>query len=274
MARTPTSPAPTAHWLPGLYTYAEFFVCVAVFLPILAVVALLHRSDPGCRVRGRWLSRLGRLTVLLTPLWRFRVEGEAPRDILTRPYVVVANHESTADVFLLAGLPWDMRWVAKAEIFRFPVVGWLMRLAGHIPLARGGAGSMRAMRARCLETLQSGVPVMIFPEGTRSPDGSLLPFRDGAFEMAIEAGVPILPVAVAGSRHCRVPGSIWFGKAEARARILAPLSTEGMGPDDVAVLREAARDAIDGAVHALREELGLDAEGERLSQTGAPFHTL
>lgn len=260
---SPTSRENRVSWPLGLYSYVEFACCVVAFLPILAVVRLLHGRDPACRVRTRWLSRLGRLAVRLSPLWRFRIEGRRPDDILRRPYVVVANHESTADVFLLAGLPWDMRWVAKAEIFRYPVVGWLMRLAGHIPLARGGAGSMRRMREACLHTLRHGMPVMLFPEGTRSPDGNLLPFRDGPFEMAIEAGVPVLPVAVAGTRHCRVPGSIWFGRAEARARILEPVSTEGLTLADAPALRDRVRCRIEQEVFALRREMGLAPDGQR-----------
>jgi 1-acyl-sn-glycerol-3-phosphate acyltransferase len=241
----------------GLYTYIEFFLAALAFAPLLGLVALLYRRDPACRIRGRWMRRFGRFTSALTPLWRFSVRGDAPPGIREgQAYVVVANHESTADPFLLSWLPWDMRWVAKEELFRLPLIGFLMRSGGDIPLRRGARESVADMLGACRETLACGVPVMMFPEGTRSPDGRLLPFKDGAFQLAIEAGVPVLPVALAGTRSCRPKGSLWFGDARAVAHALPPIPTAGLGPEDVAALREQARTAIACAVEELRAEPG------------------
>ncbi|WP_373047806.1 lysophospholipid acyltransferase family protein [Vulgatibacter sp.] len=243
----------------GIYTYAEFFLAALLFVPVLGLVALLHRGDPACRIRGRWMRRFGRFTSALTPLWRFSVRGEAPPGIREgRAFVVVANHESTADPFLLSWLPWDMRWVAKVELFRLPLIGLLMRAGGDIPLRRGSRESAEEMLEACRRTLAAGVPVMLFPEGTRSPDGNLLPFKDGAFRLALEAGVPILPVALAGTRNCRPKGSLWFGDARAVAQVLEPIPTEGR---ELAALREEARTRIGEAAARLRSE--LDPGGER-----------
>jgi len=229
----------------GLYTYGEFFfLALFVFLPIMALVALFARRDPGRRLRGRWMRRFGRLTSELTPLWRFRVEGRAPPGIEKSPYVVVSNHVSTADPFLLSHLPWDMRWVAKAEAFRVPVTGWLISLGGDIPLKRGVKSSIERMFDAAHATLASGTSVMLFPEGTRSADGELQPFKDGAFNLAIEAQVPVLPVVVHGTRACRPKGSLWFGDASAVARVLEPVSTAGLTAVDVPALRERVRDRI------------------------------
>jgi 1-acyl-sn-glycerol-3-phosphate acyltransferase len=190
------------------------------------------------------MRRFGRVATRLSGLWRFSVEGEVPADIDSHSYVVVANHMSTADPFLLSFLPWDMRWVAKEELFRIPLTGWLLRLSGDIPLRRGDGQSVKEMMAACRETLDAGLPVMIFPEGTRSRDGELQPFKDGAFRLAIEAQVPVLPIAIEGTRDCRPKGSWWFGRARAKARILAPVATRGLGAGDVARLRETVRDRI------------------------------
>jgi 1-acyl-sn-glycerol-3-phosphate acyltransferase len=233
----------------GLYTYLEFGVCVAGFLPVMGLVHRRHRDDPTQRIPGRWMRRFGRTTSRLTPLWKFSVEGAPPSDIHSRPYVVVSNHESTADPFLLAHLPWDMRWVAKEELFKMPVIGWLMRFGGDISLRRGKGESVRAMLQECLQTLRGGQSIMLFPEGTRSPDGKLLPFKDGAFQLAIEAQVPVLPIAVRGTRDCRPKGSKWFGKARAVARVLEPIPTAGMTLQDVPRLRDLARARIDAALH-------------------------
>jgi len=244
------------HDVLGLYSYAEFGVALAAFLPVMAVSSLLHRGDPTQRAPGRWMRRLGRTTGALTPLWKFEIEGAAPADIDNKAYVVVANHESQADPFLLSWLPFDMRWVAKEELFRQPVTGWAMHLGGDIPLRRGDGDSVRHTMRECERALAAGISVMMFPEGTRSQDGAVLPFRDGAFRLAIEAGVPVLPIALAGTRQMRPKHSKWFGKAHACAKILPPISTSGLGVDDLPRLRDDARTAILAALPDLRARYG------------------
>ena len=234
----------------GLYTYLEFSACVLAWVPILATVRLLHPDD--LRLRGRWMRRFGRTTVRLSPLWKFSVEGTPPADILTAGYVVVANHESTADPFLLCSLPWDMRWISKQELFRLPLVGQLLRWGGDIPLRRGDRDSVREMMATSLATLEGGLPLMMFPEGTRSADGTLGKFKEGAFQLAIEAGVPVLPLAIEGTRACRPKGSWWFGAARARVRVLEPIATHGLGATDVATLTALARQRIGDALADMR----------------------
>jgi 1-acyl-sn-glycerol-3-phosphate acyltransferase len=203
------------------------------------------------------MRRLGRTASRLTPLWTFDIEGERPADIDHSAYVVVANHESIADPFILSWLPFDMRWVAKEELFKPPVIGWAMRCGGDIPLRRGKGDSVRAMLDECERALRGGISVMMFPEGTRSKDGQLLPFKDGAFALAIRAGVPVLPVALAGTHEMRPKHSRWFGKAHARARMLAPIPTRGLGEGDVGLLRDQARDAINAALPDLRSKAGF-----------------
>ncbi len=226
----------------GAFSYLEFGLLLVAWLPILGVVTLLGRNN--VRRRGRWMRRFGRLTARLTPLWRFRIEGQRPADIDHTAYVVVANHQSSADPFLLSSLPWDMRWIAKIELFRAPPIGWLMRLGGDLAVERGDGPSVRAMMADARTTLDGGLSLMVFPEGTRSSNGELGRFKDGAFELAIAAGVPILPVVLDGTRTCRPKGSWWFGDADAVARVLTPIPTTGLGPNDVAALRELVRTRI------------------------------
>ena len=242
--------------LTGIYTYAEFVTVLSAFLPVMAVASVRHRNDPTQRVPGQWMRRLGRTATRLTPLWQFSIEGEPPADIGHKGYVVVSNHESQADPFLLSWLPFDMRWVAKEELFHAPLVGWAMKLGGDIPIKRGKGDSVRQMLDECERALRGGISVMMFPEGTRSKDANLLPFKDGAFALAIRAGVPVLPIALAGTHQMRPKHSKWFGKANAGAKILAPISTEGMTEADVPRLRENARDTISAALPDLRERYG------------------
>ncbi len=240
----------------GAWTYFTFTVSTLAFIPILGATALLFSRDPTRRIRGRMLRFFGRANYRLSPIWRFSVDAAAPADVRERAYVVVSNHESSADPFLLSWLPWDMRWIVKEELFRAPLIGLLIRFGGDIALRRGRRDSIARMFEECRRTLAGGMSIMLFPEGTRSRDGRLLPFKDGAFRMAIEAQVPLLPLALAGTRSCRPKGSIWFGHAVAKVRVLEPIPTLGMTLEDLPRLRELARERIGLAVEALRLELG------------------
>ncbi|CAN5375060.1 lysophospholipid acyltransferase family protein [soil metagenome] len=238
-----------------LYTYAEFLSLAVGFLPILAASSLRNRGDVTQRSPGRWMRRFGRTSSYLSPVWDFSWDGTPPSDIEKSAYVVVCNHESNADPFLISHLPWDMRWIAKEEIFKMPLLGWLMHASGDIKLKRGDKGSVGDMFDACLETLRAGMSVMMFPEGTRSKTGDLLPFKDGAFDLAIRAQVPVLPLALSGTRDCMRTGAMALGRARAKVRVLDPIPTKGLTKADLPALRDRARDVISANVKTLREEL-------------------
>ena len=213
--------------------------------------------DPGRYAAGRAFRHLAIVGTSLNPYWSFETGGYRPKDP-RRPYVAVSNHESYADIFLLSHLPWEMKWLSKDTIFKIPVMGWMMWMAGDISLTRRKRDSIdRAIRA-CRDRLAKRVSVMIFPEGTRSKTAELLTFRDGAFRLAVETGVPILPIAVAGTRHAMAKGSFSFRKAHAKCVVLEPIETTGLTPDDVPALRERTKALIDDARHALMRQLGID----------------
>ena len=143
---------------------------------------------------------------------------------------MVANHQSMLDILLLSHLPREMKWVAKESLFRTPWVGWMLRMSGDIPVRRGDAESGGEALARARRRyLARGMSIMIFPEGTRSATGTLLPFKNGAFRLAIEAGVPVLPVAVNGTGAGMPKGGpvgepLPRGREDARARSRSPAS--------------------------------------------------
>jgi 1-acyl-sn-glycerol-3-phosphate acyltransferase len=191
----------------------------------------------------------------VNPYWSFRRAGvhvEHPR----HPYVIVANHESFADILLISHLPFEMKWLSKIEILKIPLIGWMMRMAGDIPIKRGfGPSAVEAME-RCRASLRNRVSVIFFPEGTRSPDGRMLPFKDGAFRLALEAGVPILPLAVAGTGTA-LPKHDWrFSRARAVVEVLPPIDTAGLTLDDLPELKARVRATIETARDALRARLG------------------
>jgi 1-acyl-sn-glycerol-3-phosphate acyltransferase len=231
-------------------------VVIFGFFYVAAVWLVTAPFDRGRYHAGRAFRQLAITSVKLNPLWRFETDGQAPLDP-RHPYIAVSNHESYADIFLISHFPWEMKWLSKDTIFKIPVMGWMMRMAKDIPIRRGKRESVVSALQGCRDRLARRVSVMIFPEGTRSHTEDLLPFKDGAFKLAIEAGVPILPIAVAGTRHCMAKGSFAFRRARAKARVLAPISTEGLTAADVATLREKTRDTIDAARRGLQRELGI-----------------
>jgi 1-acyl-sn-glycerol-3-phosphate acyltransferase len=237
-----------------IYTYAMFFACATAFLPLVGLSHFRHRRELP-RQPGRWVRRIGRVAPALTPVWKLSVEGSPPADIHERAYVVVANHLSVADPFLLSSLPWDMRWVCKEELMRPPIVGWILRLGGDIPLRRGEGHSVRAMLDQCRRTLDGRLSVMFFPQGTRSRESGVQPFKDGAFELAIERGAPVLPIAIAGTERCMRKGSPRINRARAIASILAPIETTGLSGADVPRIRDLARDQIAAAALELEARI-------------------
>jgi 1-acyl-sn-glycerol-3-phosphate acyltransferase len=229
-------------------------VVIFGFLYVAAVWLITAPFDRGRYHAGRAFRQLAVTAVKLNPLWHFETDGDAPPDP-RHPYVAVSNHESYADIFLISHFPWEMKWLSKDTIFKIPVMGWMMRMAKDIPIKRGKRESVVSALQGCRDRLARRVSVMIFPEGTRSKTDELLPFKDGAFKLAIEAQVPILPIAVAGTRHCMAKHSFAFRRARAKARVLPPIPTKGLTSADVATLRDRTRDTIDAARRTLEREL-------------------
>ena len=114
--------------------------------------------------------------------------------------MLTPNHQSQVDILVLFTLFRHFKWVAKSEAFQIPFIGWNMSLNRYIKLRRGDSGSAAAMLRVCRDNLSAGSSVAIFPEGTRSRDGRLRPFKHGAFSLAVDAGVPVVPIVVDGER--------------------------------------------------------------------------
>ena len=230
--------------------YLLAFTAIFLWLPAMALVlAVTWPFDRNRRVAGRFLRWCAVFATWTFPFWRVQLDGRWPAD--RRAYVVVSNHQSLLDILVLSRIPREMKWVAKEELFKVPWVGWMFRLSGDIALRSGDAGSGSRAMARARRYLGRGMHVMIFPEGTRSRDGALLPFKPGAFRLAIEAGAPVLPVAVCGTAEGMPKGSPWVRPARPRIRILAPVETAGMGADDVERLRDDVRERIAAAIRVL-----------------------
>jgi 1-acyl-sn-glycerol-3-phosphate acyltransferase len=249
--------------LVSLWNWFEIITCVSVSTALVFLVFVL--TAPFDRVRkvvGRFFRICGTMLVRLNPLWSVRIHGR-PTLPGKGPYVVIANHQSIADIPALAYLPWEMKWLSKESNFKVPGLGWMMRMAGDIPLRRGERESAQSAMTRCRWYLERGMSVMIFPEGTRSSDGEIAPFKDGAFRLAIETGCPILPIVIAGTRHA-IPKNSWiFGvKCQARIEVLQPIPVKGITMEDLEALKERARRDISVAFERLGKSQPLLTERE------------
>ncbi len=180
----------------------------------------------------------------LNPVWPVRVEGREK----IRPgvaYVMVANHLSLLDILVLFRLFTHFKWISKIEIFRVPLIGWNMRLNRYIELKRGDRESVVRMLEACRATLAEENSIMMFPEGTRSPDGRLRSFKEGAFQLALDTKRPVLPIVVQGTADALPKrGFVLRGLHRIRITVLDELPYETFADRSVQELTSHVRGLI------------------------------
>jgi 1-acyl-sn-glycerol-3-phosphate acyltransferase len=228
---------------------------VVLFFVALALFVVTWPFDRNGKVLHLFSCFWAQLYFYVNPLWRLRIEG---REQLPwrGPAVIVSNHESLGDVLVLFGLYRPFKWVSKASVFKVPFVGWNMALNGYVKLVRGDADSIARMMRASERWLERGVPVLLFPEGTRSVDEQVKAFKDGAFRLAVAKQVPVIPIALDGTaailpKH----GFVLRRNADCRVRVLEPIDPAPFGAD-VAALRDHVRERIVLEKARLRAERG------------------
>jgi 1-acyl-sn-glycerol-3-phosphate acyltransferase len=192
-----------------------------VMFPIaLAIWALTAPFDRRLVLLHRFTCFWASIYSWLNPAWQVHLEGrERIRPDAT--YVMVANHLSFLDILLLFRLFAHFKWVSKIEIFSVPLIGWNMSLNRYIRLRRGDPASIKEMMTACEATLAEGNSIMMFPEGTRSPDGRLKPFKTGAFQLAKRMELPLLPIVIEGTAEALPKrGFVLQGRHRIRIRVL------------------------------------------------------
>jgi len=191
------------------------------------------------------LTRFWSRAVLSLAGVRVRVSGSDRVD-WTRPVVVVANHQSWFDVFALAAwLPGKGRFVAKQELGSIPIFGRAWKACGHISLDRSErARAIASLRSVAQRVQEENLAVILFPEGTRSTDGRMQPFKKGAFVLALDTGAPVVPIGITGSREVMPKGSFRIRSGEIDIRIGDPLSVEGLDAEARGALLAASEAAV------------------------------
>jgi 1-acyl-sn-glycerol-3-phosphate acyltransferase len=161
------------------------------------------------------------------------------------PKIFMANHQSIYDILVLAGyLPVQFRWLAKKELFRIPFMGWHMSRGGYIKIDRTSTRRAAESIIEAGRKIREGTSVVIFPEGTRSPDGSLQPFKPGGFSIALAAGVPIIPIGIYGSKDIITKGSLRVNRGMIGIAVGKPIPVSSYKRKEKKRLMEKVREAI------------------------------
>ena len=236
----------------SLWSWFALGVIVIVWTPIVFLVWIATTPfDKGRYATGYTFRRLCVLHQWLNPLWKFKTSGQLPAN-KRNPYVMVSNHESFVDMLLLSHLKMEMKYLSKESFLRIPLVGWMMKMSGDVSVLRGDRSSGAAALIVCEKWLKRKMSVMIFPEGTRSFDGEMRGFKDGAFILAIRTQTPMLPVVVHGTRSALRKSDWRMGDAKGEVRVLEIIETTGMTLNDVPALRERVRDAMIAEIAKMR----------------------
>lgn len=172
------------------------------------------------------------------------------RIVRGRTYVFVANHQSIYDIpILFWALPYQLRIIAKESLGRFPFLGWHLRRTGHMLVDRARP-DRNAVFGWASALTAKGLSLIVFPEGTRSRDGRLGRFKGGSFYLALEAGLPVVPLSVVGSRHVMLKGRLATYPGRVRLVVHDPIETKGLAGSDPRMFAERVRDIIASAAEA------------------------
>ncbi|NPB09444.1 MAG: 1-acyl-sn-glycerol-3-phosphate acyltransferase [Thermodesulfobacteria bacterium] len=230
----------------NLCLYLYILITVPPFAFLILFLALFDR-------RGRLTHRIG-VFWLRGILWVSGVKLEVRGlEHLRRgeSYIFAANHRSQFDIPVLAvALPYQIRWLAKESLFRIPLFGWALKAIGYIPVdRRNPRKGLKSLEAAALK-VREGFSVVIFPEGTRSPDGRLLPFKTGGFVLAIKSGHPVVPVAICGTERIMPKGKLYVRPGLVRVKILQPIETRGLSLREKTELATLVRMKIEEALRS------------------------
>jgi 1-acyl-sn-glycerol-3-phosphate acyltransferase len=230
---------PPYHWWRTVFFLIPAIGVYTIVLGTLSIVSsLVQRSGDF----GHWCARTWSRLILKTTGVRVQISG-ADRLDPGRSYVLAVNHQSIYDIpILFASLPLQLRIVAKESLGSFPFLGWHLRRTGHLLVNRRNPGADIVEKMKRL--VSESHSLIVFPEGTRSIDGTVGRFKKGPFLVAIDAGLPVVPVSVSGSRHVMRKGRLMVRPGTVRLTVHEPIATSGIGRTEVIAFGNKVRDAV------------------------------
>lgn len=227
------------------YFWILFIVTTVVLFLWIGIVRLFYlaykpeRVTEACHdVAVTW----GRTLFALGPAWSHEVRGRENLPKGGKPYIMVANHTSSADIWALFLVGGQFRWLSKDAMFKLPAVGPAMRWAGYVSVTRGNRNSQAQAVEKSREWLRRGISMAFFPEGTRSEDGRVKEFKGGAFKLAIEENLEIVPIVLRGTRDMLVKNSGFPKKAHLDIEILPPM--RAVPAEEMRIFAERVRQVI------------------------------
>lgn len=226
-----------------LVTVLWLIPVISLLTAALGVISLISSLIDRTGRASHACARMWARAILLVSRTRVEVRGAMPPG---GTCVFASNHQSLYDIpILFASIPSQLRIIAKESLGGVPFVGWHLRLAGHLLVQRDRPGPAILKRMRRL--IAEDASLIVFPEGTRSRDGRVGRFKRGVFLLAIQQGIPIVPVTVAGSRHVMSRGRLTVRPGRVMVTIHAPVPTAGLDRDDAPGLAERVREVVASA---------------------------
>jgi len=238
------------------YIYLSFIAISSAFLFLIALLIWIISVffDKRLFILHFYSCFWASLYIWLMPAWSVTIRGK--NNIKKKTYVVVSNHQSLLDILVAFRIFFHFKWVSKEEIFKIPFIGWNMRLNRYISLVRGDRNSIIKMFDDCNKAIKKGSSVYIFPEGTRSRTRELKQFKNGAFHLAQENKIPILPVAISGTREALPKYSLNFhGKHPIIAEVLPEIPYENFADLSIEDFANMVRNIISKNVNKNYQEL-------------------
>jgi 1-acyl-sn-glycerol-3-phosphate acyltransferase len=225
-----------------------FLTLIPLFLVYFLIWLITWSFDHQKRIPQAFLKLWTRVYLRVNPAWAFTIENIEGLPSCG-PCIYIANHQSILDIALLMQLPVIFRWVSKIELSRVPFIGWVIWMNNHIMVRRGDKKSALKMAEACKDSLSQGISVFFFPEGTRSTQGKLMPFKEGAFILAKDTETPLVPLAIEGTGNALPRKSFRFQPRQVfTIRVLRIIDRQVIQANDPAQLAQLARDLISGAL--------------------------
>lgn len=233
-------------WLVGI-------AFLLIFFPVTFIIWLISLPfDKDRNLVHLMIIYQSMLISYLIPVWKIKIQGREKAG-KGQTCVIISNHQSILDILVINCLGLRFKWISKIENYKVPVLGWYLRMAKYITVDRGDKESKVKMLSESYECLKKGNSIMIFPEGTRSVDGEIGFFKRGAFQLAISAGVPILPVLIDGTGGILPKHGLKFGGYHKVAvKVLDPVPPEKFSCSDPDKLAEVFMQSMKNELNALR----------------------
>ncbi len=242
-----------------IFTFLQwtfFLVSSITFLAIgLAIWLITRWFDKRLLILHLWSSFWGACYIWVNPFWRVRISGRK-KIPWNRPCVLVSNHQSMVDILVLYSLFRPFKWVSKKENYKIPILGWQMRLNNYLEIDRGQKESLVKLLKKASRMISVGCSILLFPEGTRHSGGKLGRFREGAFKMALDNKVDIVPIVLDGTaRALPKKGIVITGFSNIRARVLDPVPYQAFAEKSVKELTMDIRELMSAEYDKLHSEL-------------------